>query len=95
VVTANLKLNEMLECLSLQYRILQNMRGKWNKEFEEFFRAVEFLKQTIMDADPKLDWSMQICWDVDKVLSIYQHMSEDIKRAKIVQSMLLNYFERQ
>jgi hypothetical protein len=34
------------------------MRGKWNKEFEEFFRAVEFLKQKIMDADPNLDWSM-------------------------------------
>jgi hypothetical protein len=36
------------------------------EEFEDIFRAVEFVKQKIMDADPNLDRSMQIHRDVDK-----------------------------
>lgn len=36
------------------------------KEFKATFWAVEVMKQTIMDAYPILDWSMQMDWDVDK-----------------------------
>lgn len=40
------------------------------KEFEDIFRAVEVMKQRITAADPNLNWSMQIHWDVDKVLCV-------------------------
>jgi hypothetical protein len=65
------------------------------KEFEDIFRAVEVVKQKIMDADPNLERSMQIRRDVDKALCVYQHMYEYLKKEKIVQSTLLKYFERQ
>jgi hypothetical protein len=48
-----------------------------------------------MDADLNLDRCMQIRQDVDKALCIYQHMYEDLKKEKTVQSTLLKYFERQ
>jgi hypothetical protein len=65
------------------------------KEFEDVFRAVEVVKQKIMDADPNLDRSMQIPRDVNKALCVYRHMYEDLKKEKTVQSMLLKHFERQ
>jgi hypothetical protein len=63
-------------------------------EFEDIFRAVEVVKQKIMDADPNLDRSMQIRRDVDNALCVYRHMYEDLKKVKAVQSTLLKYFER-
>jgi hypothetical protein len=65
------------------------------KQFEDIFRAVEVVKQQIMDADPNPDRSMQTRRDVDKVLCLYRHTHEDVKKERIVQSMLLKYFERQ
>jgi hypothetical protein len=53
------------------------------------------VKQSIIDADPDLDQSMQICRDVDKALCVYQLMYEDLKKEKTVQSAVLKYFERQ
>jgi hypothetical protein len=50
------------------------------KEFEDIFRAVEVVRQRIMDADPNLDWNMKIRRDVDKALCVYQHMYEDLKK---------------
>jgi hypothetical protein len=44
------------------------------KESEDFFRAIEIVKNNIIDADPNLDRSMQIRRDVNKALCIYQHM---------------------
>jgi hypothetical protein len=44
------------------------------KELEDIFRAVEVMKQKIMDTDPNLDRSMQIHRDVNKALCVYQHM---------------------
>jgi hypothetical protein len=52
------------------------------------------VKQKNMDADPNLKRSMQIRRDVDKSLCVYQHMYEDLKKEKTVQSTLLKYFER-
>jgi hypothetical protein len=65
------------------------------KEFEDtsIFRAVEVVKQNIMDADPNLDRSTQILWDVNKAICVYQLMYEDLKKEKTVQSTLLKYFE--
>jgi hypothetical protein len=65
------------------------------KELEDIFRAVEFLKQNIMDADRNLDRSMQIRRDVDKALCVCQRVYEDSKKEKTVQSTLLKYFGRQ
>jgi hypothetical protein len=36
---------------------------------------------------------MQIRRDVDKALCVYQHVCEDLKKEKTVQSTLLKYFE--
>jgi hypothetical protein len=63
------------------------------KEFEDIFQAVEVVKQQIMDADPNFDRSMQIRRDVDKALIANQHMYEDLKKEKAVQSTLLNISE--
>jgi hypothetical protein len=52
------------------------------------------MKQKIMNADPNLGQSMKIRQDVDKALCMYQHMYEDLKKKKTVQSTLLNYIER-
>lgn len=71
------------------------VKGFILKESEDIFWAAEVIKQKIMDADTNLDQSMQICQDLDKALCIYQHMYEDLKKEKTVQSMLLKYFERQ
>jgi hypothetical protein len=65
------------------------------KEFEDIVRAVEVVKQKIMDADPNPDRSMQIRRDVDNALCVYQYMYEDLKKEKTVQYTLLKYFERQ
>jgi hypothetical protein len=53
------------------------------------------MNNKIMDADPNLNLSMQILWGTDKAFCIYQHMYEDLKKQKTVQSILLKYFERQ
>jgi hypothetical protein len=48
-----------------------------------------------MDANPNLNLGMQILWGMDKALCIYQHMYENLKKEKTVESILLKYFERQ
>jgi hypothetical protein len=65
------------------------------KEFEDIFRAVEVVKQQIMDADRNFDRNMQIRRDVDNALCVNQRMYEDLQKEKAVQSTLLKYFERQ
>jgi hypothetical protein len=65
------------------------------KEFEYIFRYLEVMEQKNVNADRSLDRSMQNRRDVDKVLCVYQHMYEDLKKEKTVQSTLLKYFERQ
>jgi hypothetical protein len=37
---------------------------------------------------------MQIRQDVDKALCVYQHVCEDLKKEKTVQSTLLKYIKR-
>jgi hypothetical protein len=64
------------------------------KEFEDIFQAEEVMKQTVMDADPNLDRSMQIHQDVDKALCVYQQVYEDLKKEKTVQSAI-KYFKKQ
>jgi hypothetical protein len=63
-------------------------------KFEDIFRAVEVVKQKIMDAESNIDRSMQIRRDVDNALCVYRHMYEDLMKEKAVQSTLLKYFER-
>jgi hypothetical protein len=63
------------------------------KEFEDIFQAIEVVKQKIVDADLNLHQSMQIRRDMDKALCVYQHMYEDIKKEKTVQSTLRKYSE--
>jgi hypothetical protein len=65
------------------------------KESEGFFQALEVLKQKIMNADLNLDRSVKIRRDVGKALCVYQHMYEDLKKEKTVQSTLLKYLGRQ
>jgi uncharacterized protein YjcR len=65
------------------------------KELEDIFRAVEVLEQKMMDAGSNLDRSMQTRRDKVKALCVYQHMYEDLKKEKTVQSTLLKHFERQ
>jgi hypothetical protein len=65
------------------------------KKFEDIFRAVEVMKQTIMDADPNLNRSCKFAEIWGKALFVYQHMYEDLKKQKTVQSTPLKYFERQ
>jgi hypothetical protein len=64
------------------------------KNFQDIFRAVEVVKQEIMDADHNLNRSMQIRRDVDIAHCVYQHTYEDLKKEKTVQSTPLKYFER-
>jgi hypothetical protein len=65
------------------------------EEITNIFRAVEVVKQNIMDAGRNHDRSMQIRRDVDEAFCVYQHMYEDVKKEKTVQSTLLKCFERQ
>jgi hypothetical protein len=37
------------------------------------------VEKRIADADPNLDLSTQICWGVDKALSIYHHKCENLR----------------
>jgi hypothetical protein len=53
------------------------------------------VKQKIINADPNLGSGMQIRQDVGKALCVYQHIYEDSKKKKAVQSTLLKYFKRQ
>ncbi|XP_051842461.1 uncharacterized protein LOC127554692 [Antechinus flavipes] len=64
------------------------------KEFEDLFRAVEVMKQKIMNADPNVSRSIQIRQNVDRALCIYQHMYEDLKK-KTVQPTLLKYVKQE
>jgi hypothetical protein len=65
------------------------------KKFEDSFRAEEVVKQRIMDADSNINRSMQIRRDENKAFCVYQHMYQDLKKEKTVQSTLLKYFKRQ
>jgi hypothetical protein len=55
------------------------------KEFGDIFQVV---KQNIKDVDPNIDRNMQIPRDVNKACSVCQHMYEDLKKEKTVQSTL-------
>jgi hypothetical protein len=63
-------------------------------KFEDIFRAVEVVKQKMIDAGPNLDRSMQIRRDVNDALCVYRHMYEDLRKEKVVQSTQLKYFEK-
>jgi hypothetical protein len=66
------------------------------KESEDNFWDKDVVKRKIMDAgldlDLYLDRSIQICLNA---LCTYQHMHEDLKKVKTVQSTLLKHFKRQ
>jgi hypothetical protein len=62
------------------------------KEFEDL-SSCRSCEAKIMDADPNLDQTIQICQDVDKALCIYQHIYEDLKKNSSVYAV--KYFERQ
>jgi hypothetical protein len=63
-------------------------------KFEDVFRAVEVVKQKIVDADPNAERSMQIHRDVDSELCVYRCMYEDLKKENAVQSTLLKYISK-